>query len=184
MLKSVCVVIFFSSCKNEIDDIRALTDAQHKPVQTSYNATYTFTEKGMLRQKLTAARIDQYKGDADYIEANGGFQLCFYDSLQNEEAQLIAEHGIYTENDKRFVAEKNVVLRNIKGEKLETEQLIFETDSSRIYTDKFVVITLENGSVIRGNGLESNDAFTRYRIIHPTGELYMDQQNPTNASTK
>jgi LPS export ABC transporter protein LptC len=169
-------LLFLSSCQNEISEIRAITDVNNKPVQTSYQAEYTFTERGKTSNKLIAAQIDQYQGEAEYIEATGGFTMIFYDSLEREEARLSAATGRYIENEKKLVAKDQVVLTNIKGEKLETSELIFLQDSARIFTDKTVVITLSNGSMIRGKGLESNDSFTKYRIIQPTGDLFFDEK--------
>jgi hypothetical protein len=67
------------------------------------------------------------------------------------------------------------VLTNKAGEKLETEQLIYLQDSARIVTDKQVVITLSGGTILRGRGLESNDSFTQYRIIQPTGDILVEE---------
>ncbi len=173
----ICIAICsLNSCKNEISEIRALTDASNIPIQTSYNAEYTFTEKGKLKNKLIAAQIDQYQGEKDYIEANNGFTMIFFDSLQQEEAKLTALHGTYSSTEKKLVAWEKVELYNKDGERLETEELIYKQDSAKIYTDKYVTISLANGSVIHGKGLVSNDSFTKYRIIKPSGELYLDDK--------
>ncbi|MBX7050692.1 MAG: LPS export ABC transporter periplasmic protein LptC [Flavobacteriales bacterium] len=173
-------VLFLNSCQNEISEIRAITDVNLKPVQTSYKAEYVFTERGKITNKLIAAQIDQYDGETDFIEATGGFTMIFFDSLEQEEARLSANTGRYTESEKKLVARDQVLLTNAKGEKLETSELTFLQDSARIFTDKSVVITLSNGSMIRGKGLESNDAFTKYRIIQPTGDLYFDEKTDSS----
>lgn len=173
-------LIFFISavscgCQNEISEIRAITDTSTKPVQTSYNATYTFTEKGKKENQLIAAQLDQFQGTDDYILASGGYSMIFFDSLENEEARLSAINGKYIEKEKKLIAWDSVVLFNIQGEKLETDELIFEQDSSRIFTEKNVTITTKNGSIIRGRGLVSNESFTKYKIIQPTGDLYIEE---------
>ena len=173
----VILVLAFCSCQNEISEIRAITDVNLKPVQTSYQAEYVFTERGKMSNKLIAAQIDQYDGETDYIEATGGFTMIFFDSLEREEARLSANTGRYTESEKKLIAKDQVLLTNSKGEKLETSELTFLQDSARIFTDKTVVITLSNGSMIRGKGLESNDSFTKYRIIEPTGDLYFEEKS-------
>lgn len=183
----ILLLILFSmaSCENKISEIRALTDVSQLPIQTSYTAEYIFTERGKLKNKLIAAQIDQYQGLEEYIEASGGFTMIFFDTLQQEEARMNAVHGRYNSKEKKMVAWEKVELFNLKGERLETEELIFVQDSAKIFTDKFVTITLENGSTLRGNGLESNDSFTKYRIINPSGDLFMDEKkDTTNAPTQ
>jgi LPS export ABC transporter protein LptC len=176
-LVCICAVIsLLASCKNEISEIRALTDVTNMPVQTSYNAEYSFTEKGKLKNKLIATQIDQYEGNSDYIEASNGFTMIFFDSLQQEEARLTAMRGIYNSTEKKLIAREKVELYNKKGERLETEELIFLQDSAKIFTDKYLTISLANGSVLHGKGLVSNDSFTKYRILKPSGELYLDDK--------
>ncbi len=189
ILKSIslllAMLVFVGSCKNEISEIRALTDARNLPVQTSYKAEYSFTEKGKLKNKLIAAQIDQYQGDEEYIIASGGFTMIFFDTLQVEQARLNAVNGRYSAKQKKLIAWDNVELFNTKGERLETEELIFLEDSAKIFSDKEVKIQLENGSALHGYGVESNDSFTKYRIIKPSGDLYLEQKSDTtNASTQ
>lgn len=176
----VFIALLLPSCKNEISEIRAITDINNQPVQTGYNAEYSYSEQGKLSNKLIAAQLDQFQGEEDYILASGGFTMLFYDTLENEEARLTAQFGKYIEKEKKLIAWDNVVLLNIKGEKLETSELLFEMDSARIKTDQLVTITTENGSVIHGKGLVSNDSFTKYKITKPTGDLYLDENKGKN----
>ncbi len=169
--------VCMAACQNEISDIRAITDDNSKPVQTSYQATYTFTEKGKKQYQLVAKQLDQYINDSgEYIIASGGYTMVFFDSLENEEARLSAVSGKYTEKKKTLIAWDNVVLYNTKGEKLETSELIYKQDSASIQSSKPVIITTMNGSVIRGRGLVSNESFTRYKILEPTGDLVIDEK--------
>jgi LPS export ABC transporter protein LptC len=171
--------IFFLSavltgCRNEISEIKAITDPRNYPVQTSFNAEYLYTVKGGVRNRLEAKVLDRYLGEEPYLLASGGFTIVFYDSLNTEQARLRAMNARYEEKTRRLLAWDKVELVNAEGEMLETEELIFAQDSSRIYTDKFVRITTTSG-VITGDGLESNETFTRYRILKPRGDLYLEQ---------
>jgi LPS export ABC transporter protein LptC len=162
------------SCRNDISEIKAITDPHNYPVQTTHQAVYTFTEHGKVKNRLEAGTLERYAGEDTYLLASGGFMIIFYDSTEAEDARLTALNGRYEEASHRLVAWDKVELWNVKGEKLETEELIFSQDSSRIYTDRFVKITTLSG-VIFGEGLESNDSFTRYRILRPTGDIYLKE---------
>lgn len=178
--------MLFSSCKNEISDIRAITDDNNKPIQTSYNTEYIFSEKGKISNRLFAVQLDQYQGgETDYVEASGGFAMIFYDSLEREEARITAQRGKYIEKEKKLIAWDDVKLFNVKGEKLETSELVYEQLGGTIATDKELTITTVNGSIIHGRGLISNDSFTKYKIIAPTGDLYLDEkQDSTNEQSQ
>ncbi len=160
------------SCGNDISEIKAITDPQQLPVQTNHKAEFVYTESGKLRNKLIAETLERYEGDESYLLAKDGFTMIFYDSTETEEARLTAVNGRYDQAKNHLVAWDKVELLNAKGEKLETEELIFAQDSARIYSDRFVTITSESG-VLFGDGLESNDSFTRYHILRPHGDLYV-----------
>ena len=165
-----------SSCGNDIAEIRAITNEKNLPVQTSRNADYTYTEGGKLKNKLKAVRLDQYAGENSYIEVHEGFEMIFFDSTEQEEATLVAMNGRYIEKERKLLAWEDVHLFNIKGDMLETEELIFAQDSGKIYTDKYVRITTASG-IIHGQGMESNDSFTKYRILKPSGDLYVNESD-------
>ena len=68
-----------------------------------------------------------------------------------------------------FINVKNVILTNIAGKKLESEELIWDEKNNKIYTDKKVKITTLK-EVIEGEGFVSNPDFSEYSIskIHGT----------------
>jgi LPS export ABC transporter protein LptC len=175
------------SCRNDIEQVRAITDKNTHPVQTSYNASYSFSEKGKLQTRLEATLLEQFdlEGDEDYLLASNGFTMIFFDAGEKQDAQITAINGKYEEKKKLLTAWGSVVLTNKAGEKLETEELIYLQDSARIVTDKEVTITLSGGTVLRGRGLESNDSFTRYRILQPTGDIMVEEnQNSTDGENE
>jgi LPS export ABC transporter protein LptC len=130
-----------------------------------------------MQTRLEATLLEQFAldGDEDYLLASNGFTMIFFDASEVEEARITARNGKYEEKKKLLTAWDQVVLTNKAGEKLETEQLIYLQDSARIVTDKQVVITLSGGTILRGRGLESNDSFTQYRIIQPTGDILVEE---------
>lgn len=177
---AILFICLLSACRNDIAEIRAITEFKDLPIQTNLNAEYVYTENGKLKNKIIASQLDQYDDDKSTTVAHGGFVLVFYDSLEKEEARLSGTKGTYNQKDKKLVADGNVILLNIKGEKLETEQLIFDQDSASIYTDKYVKISTRSGDIF-GKGLVSNESFTRYRILEPTGDINMEKPDSTSA---
>jgi LPS export ABC transporter protein LptC len=171
------ISIVVAGCRNDIEQVRAITDNNTHPVQTSYDAVYSFSEKGKKQTRLEATLLEQFEleGDDDYLLASNGFRMIFFDSSEQEDARIEARNGKYEEKKKLLTAWDSVVLTNKAGEKLETEELIYQQDSARIVTDKQVTITLSGGTVLRGRGLESNDSFTQYRIIQPTGDIMVEE---------
>ncbi len=158
------------SCKNDIKEVHALTSDTKLPIQTTYNASYDYTEGGKLKNRLVVTQLDRYIGEDPYVEVSNGFTMFIYDSLEHVEAELSAQRGIYREELFIMEAREDVILLNKAGDQLNTEELIWLQDSGIIYTDKFVKITRADG-VLFGEGMVSNESFTKYSIKKPTGEM-------------
>jgi LPS export ABC transporter protein LptC len=170
------------SCENDIAEVRAITDPRNLPVQTNINAEYRYTEDGKVKNILKAAQLDQYGGEKPYIEASGGFHMSFFDSLGGIQAEMTAKSGTYYEKEHKLIAWGDVLLFNKRGEKLETSKILFEQDSSRISTDQRVKITTMDG-ILYGNGLISNENFTKYSILQPTGDVFLDEESDSLVSS-
>lgn len=79
----------------------------------------------------------------------------------------------------------DVVVVNEKGERLNTEHLIWDEKTRRIYTDVFVKITTPD-KVFYGDGLDADDSFMKWVIKKPRGTFYVntDETESDNTITK
>lgn len=168
--------IFFS-CRNEIEEIRALTDDREFSVQTIRNGTFYYTENGKLSNTLEATVFDRYEGENPRIEVGEGFTLTIYDSLGGVDATLTARYGTWWDLEGRLVAREDVELINNEGSILQTEELYFVQDSDLVYTDKNVAITTEDATIY-GKGLVSDSRFRQRQIKDVTGIMYIDEPTP------
>ncbi|MCB0759924.1 MAG: LPS export ABC transporter periplasmic protein LptC [Flavobacteriales bacterium] len=166
------------SCSNEIKEIKALTEESTLPAQTSIEAVFNYTEGGMLKNRLEAGQVDRFLGEDPRIEVSGNFVMYIYDSLEHVEAEIRAEIGVYREEQFQMIARHDVVLNNNKGDTLFTEELIWQQDSDKVYTDKFVTIHSTQGT-LNGKGLTSNENFTSYSIWKPVGDIIVEQPTDT-----
>jgi lipopolysaccharide assembly outer membrane protein LptD (OstA) len=73
----------------------------------------------------------------------------------------------------------NVFLVNSKGEQLNAEELIWDQNKKKIYSDKFVKVTTED-EIMFGNGFESNEDFSEYKVKKLTGQLKIDKDEIEN----
>ena len=72
-------------------------------------------------------------------------------------------------------AMNDVVITNAEGEKLNTEHLIWDRKAQRIYSEVFVKITTED-EIIMGEGFESNETFSKYKILKPKGTISKEDE--------
>ncbi len=105
-----------------------------------------------------------------FVLMKKGLKVDFYDKEGKLESYLTAEYGISYPNEKKVKVQRNVEILNIKGETLNTEELIWDQASGTIRTDKFVKIT-GTDQITTGTGLISNQTFTDWEIINYQGTI-------------
>ncbi len=148
--------------KNEKGDTLLFT-------QEGSNVTITYTDSGHLKAKIFAPTFVGYKKEnSEIIKMPNGIQANFYNQWGAIESTLSAEKGISYQTKKITEVWQNVVVTNYKGEKLNTEKLIWNQNTQKIYTDKFVKITTAN-EIITGEGMDAKQDFTQWHILKPKG---------------
>lgn len=173
-------LLFFSACENDIAVINSVTGADEPniPIETSKNAEFLYSDSARVRSRLKTPQVDHYLGKKPYYEMPKGLNIIFYNALQKEETTLTANYGIGYDNANNSApnrmnimeAKGNVIVVNEKGEQLNTEHLIWNPATQKIYTDEFVKITTKD-EVIWGDGLEANEDFSEYEIKHVKGQI-------------
>jgi LPS export ABC transporter protein LptC len=148
-------------------------EATHKPilytgpiVETT-NVVTLFSDSARLKFKLRAPLEQQYEqGDMWYRK---GVLLTFYDRAGQVQNTLRGNVGHFDKAKNLYHVQGHVeVVSSAKHERLDTEELFFDQNKQRIYTDTFVRIETAT-EVLTGTGLTANQDFSRYTILHPTG---------------
>ena len=170
-IAAACAVVFLlAGCQNEISEIKAITDPKFVPVQSTFNASFSYSLDGVVRTKIYAVQLDQYVSDSSYLIAPKTFHIEFFDSLGQYTGNMDGNEAIFSQKSNILWTKGNLVLANWKKEKLETNSLVFYLDSDLVYTPDFVKITSEN-SVLEGKGLRSNGSFSNYEINQTSGNF-------------
>jgi len=162
-------------CVNETAEVEKVTFDENLPVESTYESQIIYSENAELKVKAFAPEMHRYIGETEYSEMPKGVEVIFYDSISQESSKLTANYAIDRQTEFIMEAMDNVVVINAEGERLETEHLIWDRKSRRIYSEEFVTITTED-EVIMGDGFESNENFTKYKITKSRGELSQEDE--------
>ncbi len=159
------------SCKNDLDRVAAIDVPEHAPDRTTTNAEYYYSDSGKVTNRLRAGRIEEFMDkDHRHTEISDGLELLFFQADGSEGSMLRARRGRIWPDQKRMQVNEKVVFTNVRGETLETEELIWSQDSARVRTDKPVTIT-RKGDILYGQGLDAAEDFSNYTILRPTGSF-------------
>jgi len=169
------------SCKNDLDKVAAVEVPQGAPDRVTRDVEYFITDSGQVRNRLRAGRIAEWAGGAgttgtDRTEVSEGFELVFFDRLGREGSVLTARRGVMLDRERRTELYDDVVFVNTKGERLETDMLVWLQDSAKVWTDRAVRVQRGN-DIIHGQGLEAAEDFSRYTIRRITGEIHVAADN-------
>jgi LPS export ABC transporter protein LptC len=167
--------IFFSACENDIATVNSITSGNGNklPIESTKNVAFLYSDSAQVKSKLVAALMDRYAGKKPYYEMTKGMLIIFYGAHRKEQTKLTANYGIGydTGNGMESVEAKgNVIVINEKGEKLNTEHLIWNALTHKIHTDAFVKITTKD-QVIFGDGLVADEDFSVYEIKNVKGTI-------------
>ena len=163
----------FISCENNLNTVTLITSKDKTPLEVEDNASIFYNDSAKTKFHLTAPRIENYGGQDPYLVFPKGINIDFYDYSSQVNGHLDADYALRHENSRLMEADNNVSVLNRKGERLNTEQLFWDPNKHKIYTNKFVRIKTAK-EIIYGDGLTSNEDFTQYRITNIRGTIQLD----------
>ncbi|MEY2829152.1 MAG: hypothetical protein RIQ33_1010 [Bacteroidota bacterium] len=139
-------------------------------VETVKDAQTYYSDKGNLKAQLQAPTMLIYNTKEPYKELPNGVLVLFYDDEKKEDGHIKAKYGISYEAQQKVIVRNSVEVINIKNEKLNTEELTWDTKAHTLFTDKKVQINTGK-EVLFGEGLIAKEDFSQYKIKHLTGTV-------------
>ena len=172
-------VLFFTttiilSCQTNPQKMEALVKDLEEPVVISKDVEWFYTKRGIASHRLTSPKVLRFEGQKEYIEFPLGLEVFSFNVHGEQEAFMKSDYAIQHLDDKTIEAKGSVLLENLKGEKLETESLVWDEKREQIFTEALVKIT-KQGQLIIGEGFESNTSFSKYTLKNSRGIINLDQ---------
>ena len=161
------------ACSNDTELVKEFIELEDLPIEEIKAAEMLHTENGVLKLKIGAANIKRFKDIQPNLVFSDGLELAFYDDSGFVKSVLTAFNAEINETNKIMTAFDKVVLTSREGNRLETEELIWDEKQNKIFTNKPVVITTRK-EVIEGQGFQSNPDFSEYSITRIQGTFNFD----------
>lgn len=155
------------SCENDMNAIMNL-DKKTAAVEEGKDIESMYSQTGRVKAKLTALLMLRHLQPPIYVEFSKGLKVLFFNDTLGLESTLTARYGKYFENDANIFLRDHVVVINKKGERLDCEELNWDSKKQKFLSNKAVRISTPTDTLY-GTGLESNQDFSDYTILHPSG---------------
>lgn len=168
VLLAIVMLFFYNSCgEKDAETVDISYDPETIPVMTTDSVTTLISDSGITRYKLEADKWMVFdKKDDPYWFFPEGIYLERFDSLFQVEAKILADSA-WNYTDKRLWRLKgNVDIRNMAGEMFLSDELFWDQQKQRVYSDKYIQIK-RGETELKGYGFESNQEMTEYHIFRP-----------------
>lgn len=176
ILISLLTFILLASCENDLEVINSFSNDGDVAMQTMSDADIVVTDSGMVQVTIKAPLILNFPQSSEpHLEFPEGLHTIFYDKEGMPETELTAKYGIYFSQTALWEARDSVEVINREGEILNTEQLFWDEKKKLIYSNTFVKVTRPD-EIIIGEGFESNENFTRWKIKKIQGTIYLKDE--------
>jgi LPS export ABC transporter protein LptC len=161
----------------------AITERDSLPIMETKGVSTLISDSGIIRYRLQAEDWRVFdKKKPPYWAFEEGVYLETFDTLFQMEANIKADTAYYYEKQKLWKLMGNVVIRNLKGEKFNTELLYWDQNTEKVYSDRFSRIE-QPDRIITGRGFDSNQQMTKYTIHKPEGIFYLEDSGVVAADT-
>ncbi|MFM7054348.1 MAG: LPS export ABC transporter periplasmic protein LptC [Bacteroidota bacterium] len=165
-------------CENDIEKVKLVTGKDRIPVEHATGLNIVYSDSSVMKVRVVAKLMNRYQGDDPYTEMPEGIKVEFFNNDLKPSTTMTAKRAIKREKAQQMEAFGNVEVVNAKGEKLNTEHLVWNEITKKISSDEFVKITTSD-KIIYGKGFESNQDFTSYRIFKITGTINISRNENT-----
>ena len=168
----------FTTCENDINEVNRLFSSEETQVETALGVEMLYSDSAILNLRIITPKLVRHIADKDpWQEFPDGLEIEFFDKKGAEvTGRMTAKYAERYDHQSKFIVRDSVVWYGEKGEKLETEELIWEEENDKVHTNKFVIVR-RPGEIIYGHGFESNKDFTKWRIRAIEGRIKSNMTN-------
>lgn len=164
----LCVLLLWA-CENDMEDVEALEQRLNISVETVNDVEILYSDSAQVKIRIQGATMLNHLNRQDpKQEFVDGVHVDFFEDRRTINSTLVANYAVRFERQGKIICRDSVVWASRDGQKLETEELIWDEQDKEIYTQKFARITTP-GRIIYGHGFRANQDFSNARILHVDG---------------
>lgn len=170
-----CWLLTAFACNDLKIEKRQVFTEDDVAVEVASNVEILYSDSAVVRVRVTGALMHNFiDHDNPRQEFPQGVKIEFLEPNLSVKSTLTAKTAARFQEKGQIIARDSVVLTTVKHERLETEELIWDEKTAKVFTEKFVKVT-KPGEVIYGYGLEAEQDFSYWKITVPKGRIKVEQ---------
>ena len=172
---SLLALVLLSGCLNDPAEVADLMERLNPQVETATEVAIFYSDSAVLRGYVSGPTMLNYLDRQDpRQEFPDGVHVVFFNELGDTTSVLDAQLGIRRERKNEIIVRDSVVWQSVDGQRLETDELVWDQQLEEISTNKFVVITTPE-QIIYGHGFRADQDFSNARILSVEGQVQLKE---------
>ncbi|MDN3668982.1 LPS export ABC transporter periplasmic protein LptC [Echinicola jeungdonensis] len=155
----ILALFLLISCRENVD--LSQLENYEGPIRITTNMELYHSDSAKVRTILTGDKQLEFpNGDIEFPE---GISIDFFEKNGELSTTIRADRGFYDRKNNLYMGEGDVEVHNIiKDQKLNSEELFWDPNKDIIFTEKFVTVQRQDGTIINGTGMEADQQFNEY----------------------
>jgi LPS export ABC transporter protein LptC len=171
-LAGLLMAVVITGCENDIREVRALSEKK-TGVETGKGIESFLSQDGKMKARLTAPDMLRYLTDTPRIVFPNTMHVDFYDDSLKVESTLFAKYATRLERESKVLLRDSVIVINVKGDTLRTEELWWDQNRELFYTDKPAYIRQPEQRFDGMYGMQADQNFRKWTLFQASGALKM-----------
>ena len=144
-------------------------DGNSTPTMSTMQVSTFISDSGYTRYHITSPLWQMFEEASDpFWRFPDGLDLEQYDLQMKPQSNIRSDSATYFSRRRIWRLDGHVVMVNIDGDSFLTQQLFWDQQQRKVYSDSFIHI-VRTDRVIEGYGFTSNENMTEYLVHRPTG---------------
>ncbi|MBP1617283.1 MAG: hypothetical protein H6Q14_1110 [Bacteroidetes bacterium] len=165
------------SCKKEKQEyVHKKYNPEFVPTIDTDSVSMKISDSGRVKYKMVTKRMQIFdKAKDPHWFFPRAIYLEQYDSLFHVNSTVQADTAWNYTRRGVWRLKGHVVIKNVKGSIFKTEELFWDQNQKKVYTDKFIRITTPDRD-LKGYGMDASQDLTSYQIRKPSGFMNMKEE--------
>ncbi len=179
IISALACCFFINSCADKKQTVT--TDATKRiGIEVGKNVVVKYSVGRNRKAFLKAPLMYRVSDTVVYTEFPNTVHVDFYGINDTLQTKLDAHYAKYKESESKVLLRDSVTIINVKGDTLHCKTLYWDRNrtGAEFYTNDSIRIRTKK-QIINGVGMEAQQDFKTWHIIHPTGFLETGNSDTT-----
>lgn len=151
-------------------------DGETTPTMATTDVSTFISDSGYTKYHVTTPLWQMFEdAEEPFWKFPDGIFLEQYDTDLSPESSVVCDSAVYFSRKRLWRLDGNVVMVNTQADSFLTQQLFWDQQTRKMYSDSFIHI-VRTDRIIEGYGFESDQNMLYYTVHNPTAILPADKR--------